>query len=103
MVWSILLLFALALPVCAQEFAPEQVVFPIVDFKPDIKGLTPFSIKFGTGFCLDEECRFVGTNYHVAKVMGKYVRIKGVSSAHRYLDSGSDHVGAQDTSHVLPL
>jgi hypothetical protein len=94
-VWPILLLFALALPLRAQDFVPEQVVFPITDFKPDIKHLAPLSIKFGTGFCLDKECRFVGTNYHVAKVMGKYVRIKGVFSAHRYLDSSSDDAGAQ--------
>jgi hypothetical protein len=92
----ILLLFALALPVCAQEFIPEKVVFPIADFKPDLKYLAPFSIKFGTGFCLDQDCRFVGTNYHVAKVMGKYVRIKGVFSAHRYLDSDPQDAGAQD-------
>ena len=38
----ILLLFALSLPVYAQEFVPEQVVFPITDFKPDIKDLAPF-------------------------------------------------------------
>ncbi len=92
----ILLLFAFALPLCAQEFVPERVVFPITDFKPDIQHLAAFSIKFGTGFCLDQECRFVGTNYHVAKLMGKYVRIKGVFSAHRYLDSEPDDAGAQD-------
>jgi hypothetical protein len=91
----LLLLFALGLTVYAQEFVPEHVVFPITDFKPDIKHLAPFSMKFGTGFCLDPDCRFVGTNYHVAKVMGKYVRIKGVFSAHRYLDSGPDDSGAQ--------
>ena len=92
----ILLLFALALPVYAQEFVPEHVVFPITDFKPDIEYLAPFSVKFGTGFCLDQDCRFVGTNYHVAKVMGKYVRIKGVFSAHRYLDSDPDDDGARE-------
>jgi hypothetical protein len=95
---QIFLLFALTLPACAQEFVPEQVVFPITDFKPDIKHLAPFSMKFGTGFCLDQECRFVGTNYHVAKVMGKYVRIKGVLSAHRYLDSSPDDSGVQDVN-----
>jgi hypothetical protein len=95
-----LLLISLALPVCAQEFVPEQVVFPITDFKPDIKHLAAFSMKFGTGFCLDPDCRFVGTNYHVAKVMGKYVRIKGVFSAHRYLDSEPDDAGAQDVNLV---
>lgn len=94
--WPILLLFALALPVCAQEFVPEHVVFPITNFKPDIKHLAPLSMKFGTGFCLDPDCRFVGTNYHAAKVMGKYVRIKGVFSAHRYLDSDPDDAGAQE-------
>jgi len=84
----------------AQEFVPEQVVFPITDFKPDIWRLAPLSIKFGTGFCLDQNCHFVGTNYHVAKVMGKYVRIKGVFSAHRYLDSGPDDGGARDINLV---
>jgi hypothetical protein len=92
----LVLLFALALPAGAQEFIPERVVFPITDFKPDIKHLAPFAVKFGTGFCLDPDCRFVGTNYHVAKVMGKYVRIKGVFSTHRYLDSDADDAGAQD-------
>jgi hypothetical protein len=95
---AMLLLFALGLPMCAQEFAPDHVVFPITDFKPDIKHLAPFSIKFGTGFCLDHDCRFVGTNYHVAKIMGKYVRIKGVFSAHRYLDSDPKDAGAQDVT-----
>ncbi len=94
--WRMFLLFALALPVCAQDFVPEHVVFPITDFKPDIKQLAPFSIKFATGFCLDPDCRFVGTNYHAAKIMGKYVRIKGVLSAHRYLDSDADDAGAED-------
>jgi|SRR5579859_148497 len=94
-VWP-LFLVAITLPVRAQQFVPERVVFPITDFKPDVKRLSPFSIKFGTGFCLDPNCRFVGTNYHVAKIMGKYVRIKGVVAAHRYLDSGPNDVGAQD-------
>jgi len=94
----LLLLFALVLPVYAQEFVPEHVVFPITDFKPDITHLAAFSMKFGTGFCLDRDCRFVGTNYHVAKVMGKYVRIKGVFSVHRYLDSEPDDAGAQDVT-----
>ncbi len=95
---SILVLFALALSVYGQEFVPERVVFPITDFKPDIRYGLPLSMKFGTGFCLDEDCRFVGTNFHVAKLMGKCVRIKGVFSAHRYLDSDADDVGAQDVN-----
>ena len=86
----------LVLTVGAQKFVPERVVFPITDFKPDIKHLALFSIKFGTGFCLDQDCRFVGTDYHVAKLMGKYVRIKGVFSAHRYLDSDPNDAGARE-------
>jgi hypothetical protein len=83
---------------CAQGFVPDHVVFPITTFRPDLKALAPISLKFGTGFCLDEDCRFVGTNYHVAKVMGEYIRIKGVFSAHRYLDSGPHDKGSQDLS-----
>jgi Trypsin-like peptidase domain len=95
----ILLLFAVALPVFAQEFVPEETVFPITDFWPDIKTLG-LSVRFGTGFCLDPDCRFVGTNYHVAKVMGKRVRIKGVFSAHRYLDPDANDAGAVDVDSV---
>jgi hypothetical protein len=87
--------FAIVLPMCGQDFVPERTVFPITDFKPDVEHFIPPSMKFGTGFCLDEDCRFVGTNYHVAKIMGKSVRIKGVLSAHRYLDSDPDDRGAE--------
>ena len=96
--WPVLLIFMLALPVCGQEFVPDQVVFPITDFKPDIKHFALFSMRFGTGFCLDPDCRFVGTNYHVAKLMGKYVRIQGVFSAYRYLDTDAEDVGAQEVN-----
>lgn len=94
----IFLLLAFALPLCAQEFVPERVVFPITDFRPDTKDFSPLSVKFATGFCLDQDCRFVGTNYHVSAVMGRRVRIKGIFSAHRYLDSGPNDAGAQETS-----
>jgi hypothetical protein len=97
----IFLLFAFAFPVNAQEVIPEDFVFPITDFKPDINHLAPFSVKFATGFCLDPGCRFVATNYHVAKMMGKYIRIKGVLSTHRFLDSGPDDAGAQDINLVM--
>lgn len=90
------LIFSAVLPVSAQEFNPEQVVFPITDFKPDIERLSPLEVKFATGFCFDPDCRFVGTNYHTAKLMGRHVRIKGVFSAHLYLDSAPSDVGAQD-------
>jgi hypothetical protein len=79
----------------AQEFVPERIVFPITDFWPDIKTLG-LSLRFATGFCLDPDCQFVGTNYHVAKVIGKRVRIRGVFSAHRYLDPDANDTGAVD-------
>ncbi|HVN20758.1 MAG TPA: hypothetical protein VMU05_18365 [Dongiaceae bacterium] len=81
-----LLVCAISVSACAQEFTPEQIVFPITDFKPEIQ-LLALAARFGTGFCLDPNCRFVGTNYHIAKLMGKHVRIKGVPSAQLYLDS----------------
>jgi hypothetical protein len=89
--------------VCAQEFLPGQVVFPITDFTPDITYIAPFHaftgpmfLRFGTGFCLDHECRFVGTTYHVAQGMGDTVLIKRALSAHRYLDSSPNDSGAED-------
>jgi hypothetical protein len=94
---------ALALPVCAQEFVPERVVFPITDFTPVISNFAPLqaftglvSMRFGTGFCLDQDCRFVGTTYHVAQGMGESVSIKRVLSVHRYLDSSPNDSGVQD-------
>ncbi len=45
----------------AQDF--NKTVIPITDLK--FLGLG-MEAKFGTGFCLDRECRFIGTNYHVA-------------------------------------
>src|SRR5260370_25946479 len=37
---------------------------------------------FGTGFCLDPECRLIGTNYHVA-MMVRPRKIKGVEVIQR--------------------
>ena len=39
---------ALALPVYAQDFVPEQMVFPITDFKPDIKHIAPLALLGNT-------------------------------------------------------
>ena len=91
--WLLVLLLTAACS--AQAFVPERVVFPITHFGPDIRYLAPLSIRFGTGFCLDPECRFVGTNYHVAREMGTSVFIKGVPSIHRYLDTSPEEAGAE--------
>jgi hypothetical protein len=49
--------------------------------------------KFGTGFCLDRECRFIGTNYHVA-MMGQPGKIKGERVFRAYLATGPNDEGA---------
>jgi hypothetical protein len=49
--------------------------------------------RFGTGFCLDFACRFIGTNYHVAK-LARLRAIEGDKVIHRYLATGPDDEGA---------
>lgn len=49
--------------------------------------------EFGTGFCLDPACQFIGTNYHVAVSM-KRLRIRDAKVVKRYLATGPDDVGA---------
>ena len=80
----------LALPtvIPAQDFS--KTVVPLTELKflgPAIEG------KFGTGFCLDPECRFIGTNYHVA-MTARPRRIKGQKVIHRYLATGPNDEGA---------
>jgi len=80
----------LALPstvVHTQEF--NKTVVPITELK--FLGLG--GGKFGTGFCLDPECRFIGTNYHVA-IMAQPHKIKGQKVIHRYLATGPNDEGA---------
>lgn len=52
------------------------------------------TIDFGSGFCLDPECRFIVTNYHVAKAMGKRFSIQHESVVERWLASGPNDQGA---------
>jgi hypothetical protein len=56
----------------------HEVVVPITVIEPRL-GLQGF---FGTGFCLDPACRFIGTNYHVAK-MTRIHNINGVKIVRR--------------------
>lgn len=72
----------------AQDF--NKTVVPITELK-----FLGFAIegKFGTGFCLDPECRFIGTNYHVA-ITVRPRKIKGVKVIQRYLATGPDDEGA---------
>ena len=66
----------------AQDF--NETVVPITK----LKLLGPaIGVNFGTGFCLDRQCRFIGTNYHVA-MMARPHKIKGQKVIHRYLATG---------------
>lgn len=80
----------------------NQVIVPITkltNFRPELKmglkgrfgpGLEDRP-AFASGFCLDEVCRFIATNYHVARIDSPK-KIKGKRVVHRYLATGpTDH------------
>jgi len=50
-------------------------------------------IEFGSGFCVDAACQFVGTNYHVAKTARLHT-IEGEKIVQRYFATGPDDEGA---------
>ncbi|HEV2195175.1 MAG TPA: serine protease [Candidatus Acidoferrum sp.] len=93
--------------VFAQDLS--NTVLPITEFKLKLKkeslpssiGLTALVPKiapaieedFGTGFCVDTECRLIGTNYHVAAFARPH-KIKGQRVIQRYLATGPDDEGA---------
>jgi hypothetical protein len=98
---------------CVSPLAPAQGVFPnqsplalpgTVAHAQDInKAVLPITVfkfvglatksEFGTGFCLDPQCRFIGTNYHVA-AMARPRKIKGERVLQQYLATGPDDEGA---------
>jgi hypothetical protein len=49
--------------------------------------------EFGTGFCIDSDCRLIGTNYHFAANAWPR-RINGEKVVQRYLATGPDDEGA---------
>jgi len=64
------------------------------DFSASVVPITSFKLRgpvleahMGTGFCLDPECRFIATNYHVA-ADEKHPKIKGTKIVQRYLATG---------------
>jgi trypsin-like peptidase len=63
------------------------------------------TVKFATGFCIDPDCRFIGTNYHVAKAMGKHFKVEGSPVVHRWLGTGPDDEEASENrqSFILGL
>jgi hypothetical protein len=68
----------------------SKTVLPITEVKFVGLGIEG---KFGTGFCLDPECRFIGTNYHVAAKSGAR-KIRGQKVVERYLATGPKDEGA---------
>jgi len=75
----------------AQERNFSESVIPITSFA--LRG-PMLQADFGTGFCLDPECQFIGTNYHVAAMMQR-VRIKGAKVVKRYFATGPTDKGTE--------
>jgi hypothetical protein len=83
--------------------APVEGAFSIVSARETVVPITKLRmygpigmIKFGSGFCLDPECRFIVTNYHVADAMGKHFSIQHQPVVQRWLASGPNDEGATD-------
>ena len=81
----------------------SENVIPLTDLKPAFRFHTKFGVPglvitadFGTGFCLDPDCRFIGTNYHVAAIANPG-KIKGDKIVARYCATGpNDEDAAYD-------
>ena len=88
------------LPPVASHSALAAKDAPAQDFSRSVVPLTAVRVRgpfvhaeFGTGFCLDRGCYFIGTNYHVAAMM-KHLRIKGAKVVGRFLATGPNDDGA---------
>jgi len=77
-----------AAPIQSQDFS--ETVIALSDWKWRYVGVQG---SFGTGFCLDRECRFIGTAYHVA-VFVKPRKIKKQEVIQKQLATGPDDDGA---------
>src|SRR5258708_3123098 len=90
-----------------QDFS--EIVVPITSVKitPSVKlGISgklgpklDIDANFGTGFCLDTACRFIVTNYHVARTT-RTDKIKREKIIQRYFATGPHDEGA--TANFLP-
>lgn len=98
---ALLVFSCLACPARAQDVLPDttgsatastsalaidfsRTIVPLTELKPRGPML---EADFGTGFCVDPDCRFIGTNYHVAVVV-RHPRIKGARIVEQYLATG---------------
>ena len=80
------------------------------DFKRTVVPITKLqsygplqTVTFGTGFCIDPDCRFIGTNYHVAKAMGKHFKVEGSPVVNRWLGTGPDDEEASENKQSVFL
>ena len=67
-----------------QNFSESVVPISSLKFRGPV-----LEAVMGTGFCLDPECRFIGTNYHVA-VAEKCRKVEGTRIVQRYLATGPE-------------
>jgi len=61
-----------------------RAVFPLTQLK--LRGPI-LEEDLGTCFCVDPDCQFIGTNYHVAVIL-RHPRIRGARIVRRYLATG---------------
>ena len=70
-----------------------------IGYKPSLDPLSYIEVQdkvsseFGTGFCVDPACRFIGTNYHVA-INLRPRKINGEKVIQQYFATGPDDEGA---------
>jgi Trypsin-like peptidase domain len=90
----------LVLSIVLLQIEATNAQSPMIQSRDLSKTVVPFtklqsygpveSVKFGTGFCIDPDCRFIGTNYHVAKAMGKHFKVEGSPVVNLWMGTGPD-------------
>jgi len=88
-----------------QDFSEVVVSISSLKIVPSVRlGITgkpapvlDLGANFGTGFCLDAECRFIITNYHVAMI-ARPSKVKGDKIIKRYFATGPQDEGATTNS-----
>jgi hypothetical protein len=88
----------LASAASAQDLSKTVVPISKIKFYGPVQ-----AVRFGTGFCVDPDCRFVGTNYHVAKAMGRHFKVEGDPVVAVWLGTGPGDEGATENKVSGPL
>jgi hypothetical protein len=83
------------LPITGFRLKLKPKSFPTSMSSADFKSKVGLGVEadFATGFCVDPECRLIGTSYHVA-VKVRPRKISGDAVIQRYLATGPDDDGA---------